>query len=479
MRTRLQLLAAAAVAAIAQAADPAEGRWAGILGNPPLRSEFGLEIKRDAQGGLVAGLYLEQMHYYGLDLGAVRAEGGRYSAGFGIEFTIEGDIARGTLGGSKAPFELRRGADLPQEKPVPDVPRGPGPRWRAGLCAPIWARPEIRDGLAYVGTAGGVLHAVDLKDGSFAWTFSAGRPIHGAALATDDSVFFACDNGFLYRLNRADGKEVWRYDLGDAQVPRILPHLAVLDYDHCGPAPVLDEAGILFIGSGDGSFHAVKAVDGTRAWRLQSTGKIRATAALAGPNVAFGTLSGMLMLVDRATGREVWKSEGKTPVTTSPTVSGELLVSGSRGSVLRALKLADGAEAWRQTYWGSWVESTPVYGADGLGFIGTSDYRRVTCFDPRDGRVVWRTDVFGWMWGRPALDDQRVYVTVGGTNPYACRHLASVTALDRATGAIAWRWPVDQPAQVSHWGFAAAPAIGSDTLVVGGLDGNLYGFPLQ
>jgi outer membrane protein assembly factor BamB len=475
----LPLIFAGAAALTAFAADPAEGRWAGTLGNPPLRSEFGLEIKRDAAGGLVAGLYLEQMHYYGLELGAVKFENGKYSAGFGIQFTVEGDVARGTLGGSQAPFELRRNAPMPAEKPVPDLPRGPGPRWQAQLCAPVWARAEVRDGVAYVGTSGGVMHAVNTRDGSLAWTFSAGRPIHGAALATADAVYFACDNGFLYRLNRADGKEVWRYDLGDAQVPRILPHLSVYDYDHSGPAPVLDDAGVLFIGSGDGSFHAVKAADGARVWRIQSTGKIRATAALSGPHVAFGTLSGLVMLVDRATGQEVWKSEGKTPVTTSPTVAGDFLISGSRGSVLRALRLSDATEAWRQTYWGSWVESTPVYGADGLGFIGTSDYRHVTCFDPRDGRVAWRTDVFGWMWGRPALSETGVFVAVGGTNPYSCRHLASVTALDRRTGAIKWRWPVAQPANTSHWGFTAAPTVAEDTLVVGGLDGNLYGFSIE
>ena len=44
----------------------------------------------------------------------------------------------------------------------------------------------------------------------------------GVPCVTDDAVYFACDNGYLVRLNRADGKEVWRYDLGDARVPRVL-----------------------------------------------------------------------------------------------------------------------------------------------------------------------------------------------------------------------------------------------------------------
>ena len=45
-------------------------------------------------------------------------------------------------------------------------------------------------------------------------------------------MYFVCDNGFLFKLDRKTGKEVWRHDLGDAQVPRPLDH------------PILPEIGI-------------------------------------------------------------------------------------------------------------------------------------------------------------------------------------------------------------------------------------------
>lgn len=473
-------VAVALLAATLSAADPAEGKWLGTLGVDPVKSEFGLDVRAKADGQLDVLLYLEQMHYDGIPAGALKKSDGRYQlAVLGLDFTVEGDAVKGVAGPNKRPFELKRVAGLPRDPFIPaGLPAGPGPKWQRKLSGAIWARATVHDGVAYVGTGGGVMHAVRVSDGTFVWSVAAGRGVHGAACVTDDAVYFACDNGFLFRLNRADGKEVWRYDLGDARVPRVLPSANIFDYDHSGPAPVLAD-GVLYIGAADGGFHAVNAADGSQVWRIQADGKIRGTAAVSGPNIIFATLKGPVHMVERATGREVWKQEGKTPVTSSPVVMGDKVISGTRGSVLRALRLDTGAELWRQTYWGSWVESTPVLGDNGLGYVGTSDYRRVTCFDPADGRVVWRTDIFGWCWNQPVLTARHVYVSAGGTIPYDIRHEGGLTALDRATGKIAWRWPMPNPPGAMHWGFAAGPVLAGDTLIVGGLDGTLYAFPVE
>jgi hypothetical protein len=91
--------------------------------------------------------------------------------------------------------------------------------------------------------------------------------------------------------------------------------------------------------------------------------------------------------------------------------------------------------------------------------------------------MVWRTDVYGWNWGPPTVTDTMIYVGVAGGSPYFIRHVPSLTALDRATGKIVWRWiPPASPAFQS--GFPAGPAIDGNTLVIGALDGTLYGFAM-
>lgn len=467
-----------AVATAAASPDPIEGKWVGTAGPPDNRAVFALEIKRDAAGALGGTLCLDRLNYYNQPLPSFHVAEGKFTVPeFGLELSLQGDRLVGTLGGPAAPVELRRTDRLPAEPPLPDVPAGPDPLWQAQLGSAIYATAAVHEGFAYVGTLGGVFHAVKTGDGSLAWTFGAGRPILGEALATDDAVYFTCDNGRLYKLERATGRELWHYDLGDALVPRILPHPAVFDYDHDAPTPVLAE-GVLYVGSGDGGFHAVRADTGQRVWRIDAPGKIRGTAAVHGAQVVFGTLDGPIVMVERATGRETWRFDSKAAVTSSPVFLGETLVVGNRGSVLYGLDPADGSRRWRQSWWGSWIESTAAP-AGKLACIGSSDYRRVTCFDPRDGRVEWATDVHGWSWARPLVTEHTVYAATAGASPYMIRHLGGLCALDRATGRLRWRRPVAQAPGSYTWGFAAGCALDRATVVVGGLDGTLYAFPAE
>jgi outer membrane protein assembly factor BamB len=473
------LLALGALTARSSAAepDPAEGKWAGTAGSPGNQSPFGIEIKADGKGGVVGFLYLDIMNFFGEAMPPITREGNRYTVpAFGLALNLDGDRLVGTLG--KGPVSLARVDTLPKEPPLPtDLPTGPGPNWRTPLGAPIYAAPAVRDGIAYIGTAGGVLSAVKVADGSFVWTFSAGRPIMGEALVTENALFFVCDNGFLYRLDRSNGKEVWRYDLGDGRVSRILPHSVVYDYDHEAPMPVLAD-GVILVGSGDASFHAIDAATGERRWRIPVKGKVRSSALVAGPNVIFGTWEGELHAVDRTSGRDVWLKDLKAPITSTPAMIGGRLVVGSRGSALVGLAPETGEQIWAISFWGSWVESTAVAGEDGLGYVGSSDLRRVVSFDPKDGRIVWRTDVYGAPWGRPVVTDRYVYDGASAIVPYMTRHSGGLVALDRKTGKLAWRFPLTNPPGTLHYGFVGSPARAGDSLLIGGMDGALYAFPL-
>jgi len=464
--------------------DPVEGIWVGPMGPPENQAVLGLAIKRDEKGDLGATFSLDQINYYDQPLQGFKGMGdGTYAdATLGLKLKLAGDRLTGQGGGSAAPVELHRADRMPEDPPVPgELSRGPGPRWQRKLGGAIYAPAALHGGFAYVGAVNGVFNAVKLADGAVAWTYNAGRAIVGGALATADAVYFACDDGRLHKLNRADGKVVWRYELGDAQVPRVLPDPNRQEddnYDFSGPTPVLVD-GLLYVGSGDGSLHAVDAATGRRVWRIETRGKLRTTVAVDGPNLALGSDGGMISLVERATGREIWHFDAKYPATGAPAIVGGRLVIGTRGSALYGINLATGARDWRIGFWGSWVESSAVEGSDGLGYIGASDLRRVTCFDPKDGRIVWRTDVFGAPWGRPVVTEKYVYDGTADYTPYSIRHVGGVVALDRATGRLVWRWPLPHPPGTYCSGFAASPVLAGGLLVIGGLDGSLYAFPAE
>jgi outer membrane protein assembly factor BamB len=471
----MNLVMLALLGALAQSPDPAEGKWLGTAGDAENRETLGLDIHRNAKGALHADLYQPILNVYGAPAHFLK-DGDAYSIPeIETKLHLDRDRLIGTM--MDQPVVLQRAKQLPSDVAIPSFAASPQPAWQAHLGGMLWAPVAVRDGVAYAGTTSGVFNALQVKDGRIVWTFSAGRPIFGGALVTADAVFFVCDNGLLYRLDRASGHEVWHYDLGDANVPRLLPHQGVFDWDSRSPQPVLAD-GILYAGSGDGALHAVRADDGRRVWRAAIGDKVRGDALVAGDQVIAGTIDGNLTALRRADGTQVWQRDLKGAVTSTPSlVDGKVVVGTRASSVVVALNPADGATVWRSFYWGSWVESSAVPFGDRL-YIGASDMRRVTCHDPKDGHVLWRTDVYGWSWGAPLVTERRVYVGVAGGSPYVIRHVPSLTALDRTTGKIAWRWtPPASPAFQS--GFAAGPVLDGSMLVAGALDGTIYGFRLE
>jgi outer membrane protein assembly factor BamB len=395
----------------------------------------------------------------------------------GVQATLSGDRLSGTLGRAHAPVELRRAATLPAPPSPPALPTGAGPRWQTRLNGQVFASPAVADGVAYVGTTGGVFSAVRTSDGAIAWSFGAGRPILGAARLAADAVYFVCDLGYLFKLELSTGKELWRYDLGDERVPRVLGHPTVFDWDWHAPRPLVAE-GVVYVGSGDGSLHAVDATTGARRWRATTGGKIRGGAALDGERLVVGSADHFVYAFDRATGRELWKHDSGAEVEDEPLVVGDRIVVGNRGVGLIALAAATGEELWHTTFWGSWLESTPTL-VDGVIYVGSSDLGRVSALDPADGRVLWRADVFGWTFGTPLVTAKRIYAGAAGGAPYFISHVAGFCVLDRATGRLLERWPLPDSPGGHQWGIAGSLALAGDTIVATTIDGSIYGFPLD
>lgn len=484
---------AAPVAGADQSAEPMLGKWYGKAGSEKDRVDLGFEFLRDGKGAITAAIYGDIFNFYGLLVpgGMERQPDGSYlNKVWGIKLTPKGDTADGLLFGD-LPINLHRVTKLPSEPTMPRFSAGPGPKWQTKLATPIYARAALRDGVAYVGTLGGEFHAISLKDGGFVWTFPAGRSIYGEALATDDAVYFTCDNGYLFKLDRATGKEIWRYDLGDERVSHIPPHQLVpnsgdFDWDFHASKPVLAD-GMLYVGSGDGGMNAVDPDKGSRLWRFQAQGKIREAATIDGSRLYFGTKDNLVYALDRKDGSQIWSITLQGPLGGAPTRIGDTLVLAISAGLIQAVDPDTGKTTWEMYPWLSAVESSAIPDQGTRFFIGSSDMRRVSYMDAKDGSVLWRTNVFGCPWAAPEISGDRVYVSVEGVTPYFAgvdpvvpyplHHRGSLTALDRKSGKILWRWQMPEWPGAWTSGFIAAPAAADGLVVVGGVDGSLYAFP--
>lgn len=463
--------------------DPIVGKWLSPdNGNPDFPSPLGFEFTRDARGELQGFIYNPMLHVYGGMIGRPVVAGPNHYkvTNDNLEFGMGPDDSLLVRGFSENPLVFRRTSKLPA-RPSPTVPPpSRDPSWRVRLGGALFAPPAVRDGNAYLGNTDGILFAIRASDGSLLWTFSAGRPIYGEALATSHAVYFACDNGYLYKLDRASGREIWRYDLGDARVSRIPPNPYVYDYDWRAASPLLADATI-YIGSGDGSFHAIDAETGKSVWRVTSNAAIRTTAVRHGGNVIFATMDGWVCAVDLLTGREAWSFKRATAYTSGPALFEDAVIVGNRGSRFRALEANTGSELWSQSFQGSWIESTAAF-RENQAYVGSGDLFLVSSFNPRTGKPSWRTNVGGWVLQRPAVTEHLVLVGVSAANrknPDLMRQNGAITALDRSTGRILWSWSMPEWPGAFLRGFFAAPVVVEKTVLAAGLDGSLYAFPIS
>ncbi|HYD85315.1 MAG TPA: PQQ-binding-like beta-propeller repeat protein, partial [Opitutus sp.] len=399
-----------------------------------------------------------------------------------LTLTRNGDTLTGTFAPGKLPVELHRGGTFSDEIDPPDYPAAPPPAWTRDLGAPAWASPATRDGVVYTGTTDGKFHAVAADTGRPLWTWSGDQPLYGEALITNESVCFLDDANHLVSLARADGTLQWRTPLRDPDAPSdsAIPPRKNETFNHRAASPIVDPKGTtLYIGANDGGVYAVRATNGRILWRHDARAPIYAPLLLRGNDLIVGCFDGSVFTLNTRRRRESARTKLGGAIVSAPVVAGNRLVIGSRDYLLYGLDAATHAVAWKNSFWFSWVESTPRL-VDGLLYIGGSDFRRVSAIDPATGRRKWATDVRGLSWGSPIVAATTVYAGTTGQNiaGTVIQHTGSLVALDRETGAPRWRYLSPVATNTDFVGFTGSLVLAGDHIIGAQVDGTLIAFPI-
>jgi outer membrane protein assembly factor BamB len=469
-----------ATAAPATAADLA-GTWAGALTHAGETEPFALDIEPAADGKVLLRISVPVAHMDRGPIGRVelQVQGDEVRLG---PFVFRYDRAAGTLTGT-APKELVPVYEMPLTlKRVErfDVPPRPEltapiarPAWTFDAGSPLWAGATLAEGTVYAGGEDGQLHALDARAGRQKWSFRAGGPIRTRATLASGGAYFQADDGYLYAVEAASGRERWRVRVVEKPIERLPFDNPKSRYDRFG-SDVTVADGRLYLGTHDGRVVAVDPARGEKVWEFASGDSVLAAPAVDGGRLFFGSFDGNVYALDAVTGKLAWKRYTRAPVVSTPAVAGDRVVVGNRGYDLLGLDAATGEPAWTRYIWFSWVESSASV-RDGIASVGSSDAAAVYAFDARTGERRWKTDVFGWAWGQPAVTGTRVYAGTASQKDYLAGHKGVVVAMDRSTGRPVWRY-VAQPAPKGAYGFPGSPAVGEGRVFVTGLDGTVYAF---
>lgn len=243
--------------------------------------------------------------------------------------------------------------------------------WKVEAKEPVLGAVSIENGIAYVGASDHTFRAIDIQTGKVVWSYGGVKGyIETKPLLTADKVIFGAWDNTLYALNKADGKELWKWTGGLTRM-------------HFSPAAVWPVAaeGKVFITDPQRAMTAIDIETGETVWRTFRS-KVRETIGLSvdnervysktmndsivcystkgeeprqiwASNVAFGyehapsmqvekegvmfgsTKEGLIFALDGKTGRVIWKHKiGNSLISTVVPISkNEVLFTATSGEV--------------------------------------------------------------------------------------------------------------------------------------------------
>lgn len=299
------------------------------------------------------------------------------------------------------------------------------------------------------------------------WTFRCDG-VFGGLVVSDGVVFFGSRDGYLYAVEDATGRRLWRASvcIPGMEVPDPEPEPLPVDepeepegeWIEIPPPPIavmpppapyhyywwrgFPETGIMgtpcvdaervYVGALDGSFQARDRHTGREVWQTEIGGKITSSPLLLAGHgtVVVGTRAGTLTAMDGRTGRMVWTHDAQGPLNSSPAydaASGNVVV-GAHDGVL-AVRADSGAPAWRyHCHLNAKFDASPVI-ARGRVYVASWE-GEVVALSAQSGELLWRRRVARVpIFSSLAVHDDMLYaVTTRGV----------VVALEADSGAVSW-----------------------------------------
>ena len=325
----------------------------------------------------------------------------------------------------------------PQPRPRPVRPKPVVVGIGAGVGRPLAARAEL--GTVYWPTFGYDNRrlrslASDLRPPFRAiWGFRARSLVEFPPAVAYGRLYFASNSGSFFAINARTGKRAWRYDSGRcvASSPAVDDHVVFQTFLNRPPCNSGRE-------DLDGEVVAFAAGFGKIRWRT-AIGPSESSPLVADGRVYVGDWRGKVYALDERTGKVRWTFQTGGKVKGALALAGGRVFAGSYDSHLYALDARTGKEVWRASTQdrlggrGTFY-STPAVAYDRV-YIGSTD-GKVYSFGATTGKLRWSQGTGGYVYGSPAIWGTRVFIgSYSGT----------FYALDAATGEEVWRFRANGP----------------------------------
>ena len=244
-----------------------------------------------------------------------------------------------------------------------------------------------------------------------AWSVPLGSRIVSSPVVADGLVFVATSDGFVHALGIDDGREMWRY-------PAEGEGLGVVS------APLVYHEGVVYVGTESGILHLVESATGETRCQFDAGAGIVTNPVIADGAMYLPTRGNTIFV--RPVGQcdpgavpdrlPLYGTE--TAVEVAPAIRGERMYLPA-GRFLYAIDLRDNSHAWPASTVdaGSLISGAPVVAGDTV-YFGTEDGLAIAV-DADTGEELWRWQTGNFVRASPAVVDGAVFVASGDGLLYA------------------------------------------------------------
>ena len=241
-------------------------------------------------------------------------------------------------------------------------------RWKVEAAEPVLGAVTIHEGIAYVGASDKTFRAIDVQTGKVVWSYDQVKGyIETKPLVVDDKVIFSAWDNTLYALEKATGKEIWKWTGGLTRM-------------HFSPAAVWPVAsnGKVFIADPQRAMTAVNLQNGETVWRTFRS-QVRETIGLSedGERVFSKTMNDSIVCYSTLTDtpEQVWASNvgfGYEHAPSMPQEKDGVVYGSTKEGLLFALEAKTGKIIWKHKIGNSLINTVvPLNGREVL-FTATS-----------------------------------------------------------------------------------------------------------
>ena len=280
---------------------------------------------------------------------------------------------------------------------------------------------SVADGILFIGTLQGELHAVDAVTGKRIGYKKFRSPISGSPAVDGSMAYFGTEGGrnTFFAFDLVESNTRWNSPLGGIAASPLLIN------------------GKLYVGNLAGALYCINPLNGEEQWRYDSKAAIHSSPVAADSLIVFANDAGVVYCLDGRSGVEVWRYQTGAAIFGAAMVAGGTVFVGSRDHMLYAIEAENGRIRWNFDA-GDRIVASPSSN-DSLVFAASLD-GTLAALSKRDGHCVWKFKAKSVINSSPAVTRTAVFVGSLDTELYA---------LSPKTGSVLWKYNIESRIKTS------------------------------